>query len=91
VRWPASDVVDRLTARCGPLIVTSANRSGRPPASTALEVEVEFGDDVDLVVDGGPCGDTASTVVWVAVGEVRILRTGDVGQDAIDAALADLP
>jgi L-threonylcarbamoyladenylate synthase len=38
-----------------PLVSTSANRRGRPPARSALAVRRWFGRDIDLVV-GGPTG-----------------------------------
>ncbi len=36
----------------GPLISTSANRSGHPPARTALEVRLRLGDEVDYLLHG---------------------------------------
>jgi L-threonylcarbamoyladenylate synthase len=39
----------------GPLVSTSANRSGRPPLRSAGQVRREFGDGVDLVL-AGRCG-----------------------------------
>ncbi len=42
----------------GPLVSTSANRAGRPPAKSALAVRREFGDDLDLIVNG-PLGGQA--------------------------------
>lgn len=36
----------------GPLVSTSANRAGRPPAKSALAVRREFADDLDLIVNG---------------------------------------
>ena len=42
----------------GALVSTSANRAGRPPARTALQVRLRLGDAVDLIVPG-PCGPRA--------------------------------
>ena len=36
----------------GPLVSTSANRSGRPPAKTALQVRIRLGEDVDTILPG---------------------------------------
>src|SRR5262245_66138470 len=38
----------------GPIVATSANRSGRPAPSTAHEVQEALGDEVALILDGGP-------------------------------------
>jgi L-threonylcarbamoyladenylate synthase len=84
VRCPASDVVRELAARIGPLATTSANRHGEPTPATALGVAAVFEDgEVAVVVDGGPCGGTPSTVLDVTDGEPRILREGAIGRDAL--------
>ena len=36
----------------GPLVSTSANRAGRPPAKSALAVRRDLGDGIDLLVNG---------------------------------------
>jgi len=47
------DVQRLLEAVGGPLTATSANRSGRPPATTVDEVERTLGDGVDAILNGG--------------------------------------
>ncbi len=55
-----------VVSGCGPLAVTSANRSGEPPAMSAIDALRALGDDVDLVLDDGPSpGAMASTVVRI--------------------------
>jgi L-threonylcarbamoyladenylate synthase len=54
----------------GPLVSTSANRRGRPPARTALAVRSAFGSDVDCVL-GGPTGR------WARPSEIRVASTGE--------------
>jgi L-threonylcarbamoyladenylate synthase len=39
-----------------PIVSTSANRSGRPPARTAAQVRRWFGDEVDLILGGATGG-----------------------------------
>ena len=64
----------------GPIVLTSANRSGQPPATTAEEAVDALGDDVALVLDGGPCRfGEASSVVRVRGNEFEMLREGVVG------------
>jgi protein-tyrosine phosphatase len=84
LRVPAHESVLRtLRALQSPLVLTSANRSGEPPAVTAEEV-VRAVSDVDLVVDDGPCRyGQASTVVRVEEDRWTILREGVVPADLL--------
>jgi L-threonylcarbamoyladenylate synthase len=66
----------------GPLVASSANLSGQPPAKSAEEVVRSFGNQLDLVLDGGPSqADEPSTLIDVTSGKVEVLRPGavDVG------------
>ena len=55
----------------GPLVSTSANRTGRPAARTALEVESRLGDAVDFLLPGTVGGRrSASRIIDAASGEV---------------------
>jgi L-threonylcarbamoyladenylate synthase len=72
----------------GPITSTSANRSGQPPARSALEVGAIFGEEVDLIVDGGPSAeDRPSTVVDVSGPLPILLREGKIGVEAIEAVV----
>ena len=44
-----------LRLNAGPLVLTSANKSGDPAAITADKVAQDLGDSIDLIVDDGPC------------------------------------
>ncbi len=69
--------VSRLMA--GPLVLTSANRSGRPDLVTGREVASEFESDIDLVLDDGRTQyGQPSTVVRVYPDRLAILREGIV-------------
>jgi L-threonylcarbamoyladenylate synthase len=90
LRLPAHDAPRALAAAVGPLPVSSANRSGEPPAISAAEVVSQLGDSPDLavVLDGGPAGGgVASTVVDCAIGPPRILRAGAIAVDVLAAVL----
>jgi L-threonylcarbamoyladenylate synthase len=66
----------------GPLVASSANLSGQPPAKSAEEVIRAFGNQLDLVLDGGPSqAQVPSTLIDVTSGRVEVLRAGavDVG------------
>jgi tRNA threonylcarbamoyl adenosine modification protein (Sua5/YciO/YrdC/YwlC family) len=72
-------VIDVLRMLAGPLVLTSANRSGMPESVSAKEIVDTFGDKIDLVVDDGPCRfGQPSSVVRVLQGQAEILRAGVV-------------
>lgn len=85
LRVPGHDIaLDVLQMIAGPLVLTSANRSGRPEAKTAEEAVSALGDDVALVLDDGPCRFGApSSVVRVRENGFEILREGVVPERAI--------
>lgn len=87
VRCPAHPFVRALAAAVGPLAVTSANRHGDPTPPDAAAAAASLAEPPDLVVDGGPAGSVASTVVDLTGDEPRILRVGVLG--AADLALVD--
>ena len=84
LRMPLHPVALDLLRTVGPMAVSSANRSGHPPALTAADAQSQLGDLVSVYLDGGtaPVG-VASTVVDVT-GEIpKVLRQGAVTLDAI--------
>jgi L-threonylcarbamoyladenylate synthase len=72
----------------GGIAAPSANRFGRVSPTTADDVRADLGDDVDLVLDGGPCRvGVESTIVDCARAEPVIARLGGVTQDEISRVL----
>ena len=86
VRWPAHAVLTALCELMGPLAVTSANPHGCPPATTADEVTAAFtgSDELEVVLDGGPCAGIPSTVVECRGRATRCLREGTLAWDVLD-------
>ncbi|MGH9265103.1 MAG: L-threonylcarbamoyladenylate synthase [Acidimicrobiales bacterium] len=78
VRSPAHPVPQALCAAAGPLATTSANRHGEPPLCHAGEVAERFGDAVPIVLDGGVCSASPSTVVDCTGRELKLLREGRI-------------
>ena len=78
VRSPAHPVPLALCAAAGPLATTSANRHGEPPLCTASDVAEQFGDAVPVVLDGGICSGSPSTVVDCTGRELKLLREGRI-------------
>lgn len=52
VRIPGHDIARQLCEAIGPLISTSANISGQPPARDPETIRKYFGDELDYVVPG---------------------------------------
>lgn len=84
VRMPMHPVALDLLRVVGPMAVSSANRSGQPPATTASAAKEQLGTDVAVYLDGGaaPVG-VPSTIVDLTGAAPRVLREGAVGLDKI--------
>jgi len=85
IRIPAHSVPVALIRGLGtPIVGTSANLSGKPSVLTAGEVCTQFGDRVDLVINGGKCpGGRESTIIDVT-GEIPvILREGAISEEEL--------
>jgi L-threonylcarbamoyladenylate synthase len=68
-----------LDAVGGPLVSSSANLSGQPPCVDVEEIVRVFGNQIDVILDGGPAQATLpSTVVDVTSGKVELVREGAV-------------
>jgi L-threonylcarbamoyladenylate synthase len=79
VRMPQHPVALDLLRETGPLAVSSANRTGQPAATTAVQAEEQLGDAVTVYLDGGPCdADVPSTIVDLTGSVPRLLRAGAV-------------
>ena len=84
VRVPDDDLARDLLRETGPLGVSSANRSGRPPARTADEAIEQLGDVVAVVLDDGPRAEgQPSTIVDCTVDPARVLRVGAVPESRL--------
>ena len=88
VRIPNHPLCLALIQHLGnPIIGTSANISGRPPALTADDVRQQLAAKIDFVIDGGRCpGGKESTVVDVIHQTPVVLREGIIPSYEIDRA-----
>jgi tRNA A37 threonylcarbamoyladenosine synthetase subunit TsaC/SUA5/YrdC len=81
---PLHPVAIELLRRTGPLAVSSANVSGRPPATTVDDAIDHFGDDVEVYLDGGPSPAATPSTIVDCTGEVpKVLRVGAVEVAAV--------
>ncbi len=87
VRCPDHPVPLALCRVAGPLATTSANLHGQPPLTTAQEVAEVLGPSVAVVLDGGRCEGSPSTVVDCTGTEPKCLREGRVAWQEILAAV----
>lgn len=63
VRITRHAVAAQLCEAFGPVVSTSANRSGQPPARSVTEVRLRFGHDIDAVLPGALGRSARPTVI----------------------------
>jgi L-threonylcarbamoyladenylate synthase len=82
IRWPDAAFAGKLIdAFKQPITATSANRSGMPSAITSDEVREQFGDSIDVIVDGGELlVRGGSTVLDLTQTPARVLRQGPIAE-----------
>ena len=74
-----------------PIVGTSANLSGHPSALTAVEVQTQIGDKIDMVLDGGRCpGGIESTVVDLSGEKPVVRRQGAISIEELRKILPDI-
>ncbi|MBS4103398.1 L-threonylcarbamoyladenylate synthase, partial [Tsukamurella paurometabola] len=79
LRMPLHPVAIELLREVGPMAVSSANVSGKPPAATMDDARDQLGDSVEIYLDGGPSEHAvASTIVDLSGPQPRVLREGAV-------------
>ncbi|EHI41232.1 Sua5/YciO/YrdC/YwlC family protein [Rhodococcus opacus PD630] len=79
LRMPLHPVALELLREVGPLAVSSANVSGRPPATTVEDAREQLGGSASVYLDGGRAEQgQASTIVDLTGATPRILREGAV-------------
>jgi tRNA threonylcarbamoyl adenosine modification protein (Sua5/YciO/YrdC/YwlC family) len=89
VRMPNHPLSLALLARTGPLAATSANRSGEATPDACGEIEAVFGDRIEVYLcEEAPRSGRASTVLDLAHGQPRLLRSGSVTESDVLAVLA---
>lgn len=78
----------------GPIVGTSANRTGGPSPFDASVAVDQLGDEVDLYIDGGPSASTAnSTIIGVeGIGtdeplNIKVYREGQLSIEDLSASL----
>jgi len=92
VRVPGLALPRRIARALGrPITGPSANLHGLPPCRTAVEVVEMFGEELDMVLDGGPTpGGKPSTILDLSGPEPRVLRDGLLPVSSLSPFLPEL-
>lgn len=90
VRMPLHPVALEVLAETGPMAVSSANKTGLPPAATAADAKEQLGYAVQVYLEAGPSPDTAPSTIVDCTGEVpRVLRAGALSLERIRHVIPD--
>ena len=91
VRMPLHPVALAVLAETGPLAVSSANRTGQPPAADAAEADRQLGTSVAVYLDAGSTGDAVpSTILDLTGDRPQLRRAGAVPVEELRELLPDL-
>ena len=90
VRVPGHELALELLQQFkGGLAAPSANKFGKVSPTTAQHVLDDLGDDVDYILDGGPCRvGVESTIVDCSLEVPVVLRPGGITAEAIESIVA---
>lgn len=67
-----------------PIAAPSANRFGKISPTRAIDVQIELGESIDLILDGGAClHGVESTIVSVGDERLEILRPGPITSEQL--------
>jgi L-threonylcarbamoyladenylate synthase len=90
-RVPNHPMTLELLSITGPLVMPSANLSGRPSATSPEHVEEDFGSEFP-VLDGGSCGfGVESTILYYGDEQWQIIRLGALPAEAFEDVLGYIP
>jgi len=92
VRMPLHPVALEVLREVGPMAVSSANKTGQPPAVTVTEAKEQLGYAARVYLDGGPCPAAVPSTIVDLTGEVpTVLRAGALPVEALRAVVPELP
>jgi L-threonylcarbamoyladenylate synthase len=80
-----------LKAAKTPIAAPSANLTAHISPTTAIHVKASFGNDIDAIIDGGPCAiGLESTVIDLSTDRPTLLRPGGTSREDIEAVIGPL-
>ena len=86
VRWSDNEILNQLIHECGqPLLVTSANLSGKNAPALASEIDQEILSQVAFMLEADqPSAGLPSTIVDISdTSDIRIIRAGAISKQAL--------
>lgn len=90
-RVPQHPLTLELLSQTGPLVMPSANLSGKPSATCPEHVEEDFGSEFP-VIDGGSCPlGLESTILYYLNGHWQIVRAGSLPAEIFTSVLGYQP
>jgi len=90
VRMPLHPVAIDVLRETGPMAVSSANRSGQPPARSGEQAREQLGEAVAVYLDSFPTDDDVpSTIVDVTGATPRVLRTGAISLELLQEVVPE--
>lgn len=91
IRYPRSLPACTLIASTGePFLASSANRTGAPSPKTAQQAIHELGDQIDVVIDAGPCQIGLDSTVVDVTGESPVILREGAELAAVKEAIAEI-
>lgn len=89
IRIPSHPIAQQLLKEFGGGIAApSANKFGRISSTTAEHVKKNFGEEIEMILDGGPCEvGIESTILDLSSDTPRLLRPGSIDQDLLSEVL----
>ena len=88
---PLHPVTLAVLAETGPLAVSSANRTGLPPAAEVDEAVRQLGSAVAVYLDAGSTGDAVPSTILDLTGDRPVVRRpGAVATEDLRALLSNL-
>lgn len=90
VRMPSHQMALALIQAVGPIAAPSANLSGRPSPTCALDAFEDLNGKIPLILDGGSCAiGIESTVLNISGDTLQILRPGAVTKEELEEFLGE--
>ncbi|TMM35136.1 MAG: threonylcarbamoyl-AMP synthase [Actinobacteria bacterium] len=88
VRMPLHPVALEILRETGPMAVSSANKTGQPPAGTAEEARAQLAFSVSVYLESGELPDRTPSSIVDLTGEVpRLLRAGAIPLEKLRAVV----
>ncbi len=77
IRIPDNQICLELAARLGsPIITTSLNISGQEVITDLNDLDLEFKNKIDILIDSGPLTNEASTIIDFSQDQPQLIREG---------------